>query len=93
MHAAAANMPSSPVALTVRVAQQALRKRDLESELLDRLLNGPQAAAPLQGPSALSAPCASVMHDCSVNIRCRRLRTAAATITHSMMSFASCNLR
>lgn len=50
VHAAAANIPSSPVPSTVRVAQQTLRKRDYESELLDRLLNSAQqAAAPAQG--------------------------------------------
>ena len=37
----------------VRVAQQTLRKRDFESELLDRLLNGAQAAAPAQGEEFL----------------------------------------
>jgi hypothetical protein len=44
-----ASIPTSPVPSTVRMAQQTLRKRDFESELLDRLLNGAQAAAPAQG--------------------------------------------
>ena len=83
-HAAAANMPSSPVASTGRVAQQALRKRDLESELLDRLLNGPQAAVLAQGPPAPAPPCASATRDCSVSTRRRRLRTVP--ITHSIYS-------
>jgi len=52
VHAGVANIPSSPVPSTVRVAQQTLRKRDFESELLDRLLNGQQASAPAQGEDA-----------------------------------------
>lgn len=60
MQAAAANIPSSPVPSTVRVAQQTLRKRDYESELLDRLLNSAQAAAPVQGATA----CLSLVNDC-----------------------------
>ena len=46
---AAAAVSASPVQATVRASQQTLRKRDFESELLDRLLNGAQAAVPSQG--------------------------------------------
>ena len=46
---AAAAVSASPVQAAVRASQQTLRKRDFESELLDRLLNGAQAAAPSQG--------------------------------------------
>ncbi|CAK0779799.1 hypothetical protein CVIRNUC_004855 [Coccomyxa viridis] len=62
---AAAAVSASPVQATVRASQQTLRKRDFESELLDRLLNGAQAAVPSQGqqvPPAGAKQPASCLH-------------------------------
>ena len=88
-HAAAANIPSSPVPSTVRVAQQTLRKRDYESELLDRLLNSAQAAAPVQGEPASSC----LVNVCSFELRRKGLADSEIGVRHVVRAHCVCAIK